>query len=123
MALTYSRHPFSGSTDGRPIEVAAIGSLGTTIHVVQSAATDAREEVHLYANNRATGATATMPLTIEFGGTATTDHIITHLPSRDGLYLIIPGISLTATTSIVRAFTTGTATDAITIAGWVNRAT
>ena len=120
MALTFSRHPFSGSTDGRPIEVAAIGSLGTIIHVVQSVATDAREEIHLYANNRAT---ATSVLTIELGGTATTDHIMAHLPAQSGFFLIVPGISFTATTSIIRAFTTGTATDKITIAGWVNRAT
>ena len=120
MALVYSRNPLSGSTNGRPIEVAATGSLGTTLHTVQATATDAREEVHLYAVNRST---ASAPLTIELGGTATTDQILTFLPSQAGFDLVIPGISFTATTSIIRAFTTGTATDAITIAGWVNRAT
>ena len=120
MPLTYTRQLLSGSTNGRPIEVATIASPGTIIHTVQATGTDAREEVHLYAWN---DATATMPLTIEFGATATTDQILVHLPSQVGLSLVIPGISLTATDSIVRAFTTGAATDALAIAGWVNRAT
>ena len=119
MALTYTRNPLSGSTDGRPIEVATVATPGTTLHTVQATGTDAREEVHLYAANRST---ATAPVTIELGGTATTDQIMTHIPAQAGFDLVIPGISFTATTSIVRAFTTGTATDAITIAGWVNRA-
>ena len=120
MALTYTRHPLSGSTNGRPIEVATIASPGTTLHTVQATGTDAREEVHLYVANRST---ATEAVTIELGGTATTDQIMTHIPAQAGFDLVIPGISFTATTSIVRAFTTGTATDAITIAGWANRAT
>ena len=120
MALTYTRHPLSGSTNGRPIEVAAVATPGITLHTVQATGTDGREEVHLYAANRST---ATAPLTIELGGTATTDQIMLHLPSQTGFDLIVPGISFTATTSIVRAFTTGTATDAIAIAGWANRAT
>jgi len=120
MALVYSTHPLSGGTNGRPIEVATVATPGTTIHTVQATGTAAREEVHLYANNRST---ATIPVTIELGGTATTDQILAQIPSQNGFNLIVPGITFTATTSIVRAFTTGTATDAITLAGWVNRVT
>lgn len=120
MALTYSRQLLSGSTNGRPIEVATIATPGTTIHTVQATGTDAREEVHLFAANRST---ATMPLTIEHGGTATTDQIMVHIKSQAGYFRIDPGTSFTATTSIIRAFTTGTATDALALTGWVNRAT
>jgi phosphoribosylformimino-5-aminoimidazole carboxamide ribonucleotide (ProFAR) isomerase len=119
MALVYSRHPLSGSTNGRPIEIATVATPGTTLHTVQATGTDAREEVHMYVANRAT---ATMPVTIEFGGTATTDQILAQIPAQAGLDLVTPGLSLTATTSIVRGFTTGTATDAIAVLGWVNRA-
>ena len=120
MALVYSRQLLSGSTNGRPIEVATVATPGTTLHTVQSTGTDAREETHLFAANRST---ATMPLTIEPGGAATTDQIMVHIPSQAGWFRIDPGISFTATTSIIRAFTTGTATDSLVIGGWVNRAT
>ena len=120
MALVYTTQLLSGSTNGRPIEVGTVATPGTTLHTVQATGTAAREEVHLYVANRST---ATAPVTIELGGTATTDQIMTHIPSQAGFHLVIPGISFTATTSIIRAFTTGTATDAITIGGWVNRAT
>lgn len=120
MALVYSRQLLSGSTNGRPIEVATIATPGTTIHTVQATGTDAREEVHLFAANRDTTA---MPLTIEHGGTATTDLITSFIPALAGWFRIDPGISLTATTSIIRAFTTGTATDSLVLSGWVNRAT
>ena len=120
MALTYTRHPLSSSVSGRQIEVDTIVSPGTALHTVQATSTDAREEVHIYAANRST---ASAPLTIELGDTGQSDKVLTHIPSQDGLHLIIPGISFTATTTIIRAFTTGTATNDITISGWVNRAT
>lgn len=120
MALTYTRQILSGSTNGRPIEVSAIASPGTTIHTVAATATNAREETYLYAVN---GATADQPITVEFGGTATSDQIVYTVPSRDGLHMLVPGISLTATSSIVRAFSTGTATESLRVSGWVNRAT
>ena len=120
MALTYCPQLLSGSTNGRPIEVATIATPGTTIHTVQSTGTDAREEVHLFAANRST---ASMPLTIELGGTATTDQILTFIGAQTGFDRVIPGIRFTATTSIVRAFTTGTATDSLSLDGWVDRAT
>lgn len=120
MALTYSRQIFSGSSNGLPIEVSAVSSPGTTIHTVGATATSAREEIILYMTN---GATVDQPVTVELGGTSTKDHIKATIPSRQGLQLMVPGISLTATSSIVRAFSTGTATETLRACGWVNRAT
>ena len=118
MALTYSKQLLSGSTNGQMIEVDGTSSPGTTIHNVVATTTDAREEVYLYAMN---GATTNSILTIEWGGTGTEDQVVFTVPFQDGVYQVIPGGVLTATTSIVRAF--GTATGRLDILGWVNRAT
>lgn len=119
MALQYTRQILSGSTNGRPISVAATSSPGTTIHTVVATATNSREEIYLYAHLLATD---NQRLTVEFGGTSTQDAIQQDLADGDGLHVIVPGVSLTATTSIVRAYATGGAGE-IAIGGWVNRAT
>lgn len=120
MATTYTRQLLSGSTNGRMIEVNATSSPGTTIHTVQATATAAREEVIAYAVRGST-ATGDQLLTVEFGGTATEDQVVVLVNELDSPSLVIPGVSLTATTSIVRAF--ATATGLFRIMGWVNRAT
>lgn len=119
MALTYTRQILSGSTNGRPIAVAGTSSPGTTIHTVGATATNSREEVYIYAHRLATG--ADLRLTCEFGGTATQDRIDLDVVDGDGLHVVVPGISLTATTSIVRAYATGAGL--LAVGGWVNRAT
>lgn len=118
MALQYTRQTLSESTNGRPIAVAGTSSPGTTIHTVQATATNSREEVYLYAHLLATTAAR---LTVELGGTATQDQIIQDLVDGDGLHVVVPGISFTATTSIIRAHATGAGV--IAMDGWVNRAT
>ena len=118
MALVFSKQLLSGSTNGHLIEVNGTSSPGTTIHTVQATATAAMEEVYAYVVNSATLDTE---MTMEFGGTGTNDHINFTVPARDGLYQVVPGVPLTATSSIVRAF--ATATGRLHIGGWVNRAT
>lgn len=103
-----------GTANGRPIAVAATATPGTLIH---TASVSDLDEITLFADNRsATAAT----LTIEFGGTANSDHIVEalSLPANSGPVLICDGLPLTAGL-VVRAFS-GTA-NAINIAGKVNR--
>jgi hypothetical protein len=119
MALTYTRQLLNGGSNGKPISVDATASPGTIIHTVEPTATNAREEIYLYAHLMAT---SDQRLTVEFGGQATQDHIVQDLVDGDGLHVVVPGLNLTATTSIVRAFATGGAGE-ISISGWVNRAT
>jgi len=123
MATVYSKQILSGSTNGRMVEVNASASPGTTIHTVQATATTSREEVWMYVVNSATATTATgtHQITVELGGTGTADHLVYSVPAQNGLHLLVPGVTFTATTSIIRAF--GTATGIHHIAGWVNRAT
>jgi len=79
----------SGSTDGRPIKVAAtvLGSA-TTIHTV-AAGTDAVERVWLYASNQDTVA---RDLTIAWGGTTSPDDESTiELQPKAGRVLVVGG--------------------------------
>ncbi len=113
---TFSKQKFSESTNGRQIKVVATASSGTLIHTAHATAFD---EVWLYAVND----TATdRLLTIQWGGTTTTDDDIEYtVKAQNGLYLIIPGLILTGSATI-RAFCAAAA-NAIQISGYVNRIT
>ena len=109
----YEKQILSGSTNGRPIAVAATSTPGTTIHTAVSG-TDDIDEVWLYALNTSTSA---VKLTIEFGGTGTSDKIeVTLAPGRPTA--IVNGIPL-QNSLVVRAFA-GT-TNVINVYGFVNR--
>jgi hypothetical protein len=111
---TFSKVLLSGSTNGRQIKVAATASSGTLIHTAHATALD---EIWLYAVND----TATdRLLTIQWGGTTTTDDDIEYtVKAQNGLYLIVPGLILTGGT-VVRAFCAAAA-NAIQVSGYVNR--
>jgi hypothetical protein len=113
---TFSKQKFSESTNGRQIKVVATASSGTLIHTADATAFD---EVWLYAVND----TATdRLLTIQWGGTTATDDDIEYtVKAQNGLYLIIPGLILTGSTTI-RAYCAAAA-NAIQISGYVNRIT
>jgi len=113
---TFSKQKFSESTNGRQIKVVATASSGTLIHTAHATAWD---EVWLYAVND----TATdRLLNIQWGGTTATDDDIEYtVKAQNGLYLIIPGLILTGSTTI-RAYCAAAA-NAIQISGYVNRIT
>lgn len=111
---TFSKQLLSGSTNGRPISVAATATPGTTIHTAHATALD---EIWLWAQNIDT---SNRKLTIEFGLTTTADTFEFTVPTEDGLYLVIPGLILTGS-AVLRAF--GAAAGAINAVGYVNRIT
>lgn len=87
-----------GAGDGTGIKVVATTTAGTTIHTVPASSIDT---VRLYAYNNHT---ASVAVTIEWGGVTTPDDIITvTVQPKAGLYLIIPGLRLGAT-AVVAAF-------------------
>lgn len=115
MAIT--RELLSGSSNGRPIPVAATATPGTLLHTA-IAGTAQKDEIYLFANNVTDNA---VPLTIEWGGvTSPGDHAISQhqIPARSSLHPVVPGLSLNNGV-VVRAFC-GTAS-AINIVGQVNR--
>jgi len=116
---TAVKRKLSGSTNGRAIKVVATATAGTTIHTAVAGTTPGTfDEIWLYACNNHT---TTVVLTLEFGGaTAPDDNIAVSIPSKTGLYLIVPGLILQNET-VVAAFA-GTA-NVISISGFVNSIT
>lgn len=116
---TYTKVLLSGSTQGKPIKVAATATAGTTIHATGTSATNI-DEVWLYAFNSSTGPVS---LTVEYGGvTAPDQNIVITIPATSGLTLVVPGLILLgdgAAAATIKAFA-GTA-NVITISGYVNR--
>lgn len=106
----------SGSTNGRPIAVAATATPGTLIHTA-IASTIIFDEIWAWVTNRS-GAAAT--LTLEFGGTANSDHLTETLsiPANSPPIAIVQGQVLNNSLNF-RAFS-GTA-NALNISGFVNR--
>ena len=112
---TYTKQKLSGSTNGKGIKVAAVATLGTTIHTAIAGATD-WDEIWLYAFN---SDSASRDLTIEWGGaSAPDDQIKCSIPALSGLQLVVPGLLL-QNSLVVTAF--ASLTNVITIHGFVNR--
>lgn len=112
---TYSKQLLSGSTNGRPIKVAATATAGTTIHTAGSGTTNI-DEVWLWAVNSDTVA---RKLTIEFGGTTSPDDTIeVSIAPEGGLTLVVPGL-LIQNSLVVKAF--AAAANVVMLTGYVNR--
>lgn len=111
---TYTKKKLSGSTDGKAIKIAATSTAGTTIHTAVAGTTDF-DEIWLWAYN---GHTASVVLTIEFGGAGVPDqNIVLTIPPKSGLIPVVPGLLL-QNGMVVAAFA-GT-TNVVTIIGFVN---
>jgi hypothetical protein len=111
---TFSKQILSGSTNGRPISISASASPGTIIHTAQSG-TSGIDEIWLYAVNTSTSA---VKLTVEFGGTSTSDQIELTIAAESGLTLISPALPIN-NSLVVRAF--AATANVINISGYVNR--
>ena len=118
---TFAKVKLSGSTDGRPIKVAATATAGTLIHTGSATATT-YDEIWLYAMN---SHSADLKLTIEWGGVTVPDDLIEQtITTEAGLTLIAPGLLIkgnASTALIVRAF--AASANYITIQGYVNQIT
>ena len=118
---TFAKVKLSGSTDGRPVLVAATATAGTVIHTGSGTATT-YDEIWLYAINTHS---ADVKLTLEWGGvTSPNDLIEQTITTEAGLTLIAPGLLIkgnASTALIVRAF--AATTNVISIHGYVNQIT
>lgn len=112
---TYSKRVLSGSTDGRPIKIAATATPGTTIHTA-TATSGEIDELWLWAVNTYT---VTHKLTVEWGGTTAPDDLIeVGIPAGSGLVLVVPGLPV-RNGVIVRAF--AAAANVVNVVGYANR--
>jgi len=114
---TYSKQLLSGSTDGRPIPVAATATPGTLLHTA-IAGTDDYDEVYLWATNPTN---SKKDLTVEFGGvTDPGDHLTKQfsIPAYSPPIPIATG-QVIQNGVVVRAFSN--VAGGINISGFVNR--
>ena len=111
---TFSKIPFSASSNGKAILVSQTATAGNTIHTAQSGTTGL-DEIWLYASNNSA---TTVKLTVEYGGTTAAEHIELNIPGESGLVLVVPGLVLN-NAQVVSAFA-GT-TNVISISGYVNK--
>lgn len=113
----YSKLKLSGSANGRQIKIGAVATPGTLIHQAVAGLID-MDEIWLYVTNNHT---ASLALTIEFGGTTSPDDLIQmSVPSKTGLFLVVPGFLLNNSLN-VRAF--AQTANLLCVSGWVNRIT
>jgi len=118
---TFSKVLLSGSSQGKPIKIAATtsGTAGTTIHATGSSSA-VIDEVWLFATNSSSQAVV---LTIQWGGATVPDNEIKlAIPASAGLTLVVTGLPLTGTGSAANTISAyaGTA-NVITVSGYVNR--
>ena len=111
--------PAGTTGTGLGILLPAVATPGTAIHTGSSTATTI-DELWLYAYN---DHSATVNLTIEWGGVAAGDIFKSGIVHQSGLLLVCAGLIIqgNATPKVVRAFA-GT-TNMITLFGYVNRIT
>ena len=121
MANAVAKIPFSSSTQGQGIKVAATATAGTAVHTTGASAT-VIDEVWLYLFN---SDSVDRIATIEFGGaTAPDQNIVLTVPTKGGLILAVPGLILLGNGSValtVKVF--AAAANVITVSGYVNRIT
>jgi len=116
---TAAKRKLSGSTDGKAIKVVATATAGTLIHTaVAGTIAGTFDEIWLWAYN---GHTGDVQLTIEWGGATVPDqNIILTIPTKIGLYPVVPGFIL-QNGMVVRAF--ASVANVITLNGFVNTIT
>jgi hypothetical protein len=116
---TFTKTKLSGSTNGRGIAISNTATAGNTIHATGTSSSTL-DEIWLYAMNVHS---ASVLLTIEFGGATTTSDLIqVPVSAQSGLTLVVPGLVLSGTGSAattVAAF--ANTASKIEIFGFVNR--
>jgi len=117
---TISKEILSGSLQGKPIQITATGSTGTTIHTTLASSTII-DEVWLYATN---SYASDVELTIEYGATGSPYEISADIPTKSGLSLILAGTILTGDGSTGSTITSYAASpNSVNLIGYVNRIT
>lgn len=115
---TAKKRKLSGSTDGKPILIAAVATPGTVIHTAVSGTTDGTyDEIWLWANNNNS---SSVEVIIEYGSVDSDDNISRTIPPRSGLFPLIPGLPL-QNGLVVRAF--AAIANVVSIVGFVNTIT
>jgi hypothetical protein len=116
---TFTKLLLSGSSQGRPIKVAATTGTGTVIHATGTSAS-VIDEVWLYATN---SDSVPRVLTVQLGGaTSPDDEIKLAIPPNAGMTFVLPGLVLTGSGSASASVTAiASAANVIMVSGYVHR--
>ena len=91
---TFSKNILSESTDGKGIVIdTTTAGSGRPIHTAVASTADF-DEVWIYACN---SHTTSVTLTLEYGGTSSTERIAQPIDPSSGLYLVVCPVSLSKT--------------------------
>lgn len=113
MTTAITLRNLSGSTDGRPIKVAATATAGTLIHTAQASATDF-DVIELQVYN---SADTDKWITFECGGvSAPDDHVRRTIPARETVTVRVPPLR---NSLVLRAF--AETTNVLVVSGQVRR--
>lgn len=114
---TLSRQLLSGSTNGRPIKIAATGTPGTTIHTALSGTTGF-DEIYAWVTNTSG---SSVNLTVEFGGTTDPDdHLVkTYAIGANSQPIPIVTGQCLQNSLVMKMF--ASTTNVLTVTGFVNR--
>ncbi len=118
MGLSYTRQSLSGSTNDKPIPVAAIATPGTLIHTAIGGTINF-DELYLWVSNVTAAA---VKLTLEWGGvTDPGDHLVKQLsvPPNSPPTPLVTG-QIMRNGLVIRGF--ADVASALNISGYVNRA-
>lgn len=126
MPITITKRTLSGSTHGVPIGISATaGATPITLHALSTSATTTIDEIYIYAQN---DYSQSVDLILNWGVTNTNAEIVTPIPPRDGVKIVVPGLILTGSACSVTAFVglNGSGSLAasgalVTVHGYVNR--
>jgi hypothetical protein len=114
---TYTKVKLSGSTDGKPVKIAATATAGTTVHTAHATALD---EIWIWLTNTDT---SDRTVTIEFGSVTDPDGLILKtvtLPANSFPTPVITGQILT-NSMVVGIF--ASSANKVLATGYVNRVT
>ena len=112
---TAVKRDFSALDHGAGIEITQTGTPGDLIHTAVAGTTAGTfDEIWIWAQNNHTAAVV---LTIEFSSHDHAQNIISTIPSKSGLVLVVPGLILQDTLDI-NAF--AATANVVTLFGFVN---
>lgn len=115
--MAQQRVLLSGSTNGRPIKVAATTSPGTTIHTATSDAT-ALDQVYLWASNTDS---VVRTVTVQWGGTTDPDDMVAKaysIAANSAPTVVASGLPL-ANALVIKVF--ASSANVVTVSGYVLR--
>lgn len=117
--MAYTAVVLSGSTNGKPIKIAATTSAGTLIHATTTTSTTL-DEVYLYVYNENS---VSVNMYLQWGGTTADETSTFSIPPQSGRYLLVAGERLGNSGSALEIRAYASVANKLYVTGNVNRIT